>query len=238
MWFSSTDVSKQVEAITSFQNGEHMVPHTAVQTHRREKFKLFSCTKFSTTIPHFQKQTSNKNDPLQSSVRHWLMQQITINRREKSHHFLLQQRIETEFVSVGYSVWEWSFGLGSMCSDNKRHHGAQALKEIKRNPRQACALQMFMACLAFTRIFTLLCTSPYSIWNGWYKSALSEESLMACDKSRVSNHYLLPLLKFSAPPMPLSLMLGWHSQRCSKSTSMDSRWLEWILAGGILSRSH
>lgn len=49
---------------------------------------------------------------------------------------------------------------------------------------------------------------------------------MACDKSRASNHYLLPLLKFSAPPRPLSLMLGWHSQRCSKSTSMDSRWLE------------
>lgn len=88
-----------------------------------------------------------------------------------------------------------------MCSDNKRHHGAQALEEIKRLPRQACALQMFMACLALARIFTLLSAIPVPFETGGYKSALSEEPLMACDKSRVSNHYLLPLLKFPVPPL-------------------------------------
>lgn len=167
------------------------------------------------------------------------MQQITINRREKSPHFLLQQRIETGFLSVGYSVWKWSFGLASMCSNNKRHHGAQALKEIKRNLRQACALQMFIACLAFTSIFTLLCTCSNSIWNRLCKSALSEKTLMACDKSRVFL-IITSCLCFSSqhPPIALSLMLRWHSQRCSKSTSMGSRWPEWILAGGILSCSH
>lgn len=38
------------ETIISFLNGEQTVLRTAVQT---EKFKLFSCIKLSTTIPHF-----------------------------------------------------------------------------------------------------------------------------------------------------------------------------------------